>query len=123
VGLVNGESDAPLDQLRRQRVGAFCGIGNPGAFRATLAGLGADVVSFRTFADHHPYGRADVEGLHAWARALPGGAVVVTTQKDLVKLRLALLGGRPLWALRVRLEFDAGREAIDRLLEGVLPET
>jgi hypothetical protein len=40
----------------------------------------------------------------------------VTTQKDLVKLRLPRLGERPLWALRVRLHFTAGGEAVDRLL-------
>jgi hypothetical protein len=52
--------------------------------------------------------------------------VAVTTQKDLVKLRLTRLGERPLWALQVRLHVEAGREALDRRLEEAVrhePET
>jgi tetraacyldisaccharide 4'-kinase len=117
VVLVNSEGDeAPLDALREGPVAAFCGVGNPEAFRRTLADLGADVVAFRAYPDHHAYTRADVDDLRAWARPLPPGCVTVTTQKDLVKLRLPRLGERPLWALRVRLHFAAGGEAVDRLL-------
>jgi hypothetical protein len=45
---------------------------------------------------------------------------VVTTQKDLVKLRLPRLGGRPLTALRVRLHVGAGRDALHHHLDAVL---
>ena len=45
---------------------------------------------------------------------------MVTTQKDLVKLRLCDLGGRELWALRIRLHVEAGQEAFDRKLEEVI---
>jgi tetraacyldisaccharide 4'-kinase len=120
VELVNGSAAAPLDLLRVYPVAGFCGVGNPEAFRRTLADHGADVRAWRTYPDHHAYSRADVEELHAWARRLPADALVVTTQKDLVKLRLDRLGGRPLWALRVRLAWTAGQEALDRLLQGVI---
>ncbi len=117
VALVNSEGDeAPLELLREGPVAAFCGVGNPGAFRHTLADLGADVAAFRAYPDHHAYTRADVDDLRAWARVLPPGGVAVTTQKDLVKLRLPRLAERPLWALRVRLHFAAGGEAVERLL-------
>jgi hypothetical protein len=42
--------------------------------------------------------------------------VGVTTQKDLVKLRLTRLGGRPLRAQRVRLQVGAGRAAFEERL-------
>jgi hypothetical protein len=45
---------------------------------------------------------------------------VVTTQKDLVKLRLSRLGSRELWAVRIRLHVEAGRDALDRQLDQVL---
>ena len=102
VGLGNGDRVAALDRLRGRPVAAFCGIGNPEAFRRTLHDLGAEVVAFRTFPDHHAYARADVDDLRAWARQQATDCVVVTTQKDLVKLRLTDLGGRELWALRIR---------------------
>jgi tetraacyldisaccharide 4'-kinase len=119
VGLVNGDRAAALDRLPGRPAAAFCGIGNPEAFRRTLADLGADVVAFRTFPDHHPYARADVDDLRAWARQQATDCVVVTTQKDLVKLRLSDLGGRELWALRIELHVEDGKEEFDRILEGV----
>jgi tetraacyldisaccharide 4'-kinase len=120
IDLCNGTRTAALDRLRERPVAAFCGVGNPEAFRRTLRDLGADVIAFRTFPDHHPYTRADVEDLRAWARRQPADCVVVTTQKDLVKLRLSELGGRELWALRIRLHVEAGREEFDRRLEAVI---
>ncbi len=46
--------------------------------------------------------------------------VVVTTQKDLVKLRLTDLVGRELWALRVQLYVESGQHEFDRRLEEVI---
>jgi tetraacyldisaccharide 4'-kinase len=115
-GLVNAAARAPLVLLRERPVAAFCGIGNAEAFRRTLTDLGARVVDFRDYPDHHAYTRADVEELRCWAGALPADVIVVTTQKDLVKLRLPDLAARPLWALRIRLAFQAGQPELDRLL-------
>jgi tetraacyldisaccharide 4'-kinase len=119
--LVNREA-APLERLRGRPVAAFCGLGNPEAFRRTLLGLGADIAAFRTFPDHHAYTRADVTGLTVWARQQPPDCVVVTTQKDLVKLRLTRLGPCELWALRVRLHVEAGQDLLDRHLEAVISD-
>ncbi|HEY1188053.1 MAG TPA: tetraacyldisaccharide 4'-kinase, partial [Gemmata sp.] len=110
----------PLELFRGRTVGAFCGIGNPRAFRLTLESLGATVADFRTFPDHHGYTRADVEALTRWAEALPAGAPIATTQKDFVKLRVPALGGRPLWAVRIGLHFRDGEPAFTGLLERVL---
>ena len=51
---------------------------------------------------------------------MPAGAVVVTTQKDLVKLRLSRLGDRPLWCLRIRLRIEAGRDVLDGCLHSAI---
>lgn len=115
--LVNSRQErmAP-ERLARQPVAAVCGIGNPDAFRATLGSLGVRMIDFRTFPDHHAYSAADVNDLAAWARRLAKDCVVVTTQKDLVKLRRPDLGDRALWALRIGLHVEAGQEALDHLL-------
>src|SRR5262249_19974185 len=64
VELLNSEQQAaPLALLAGRPVAAFCGLGNPEAFRRTLLGLGAAVGAFRTFPDHHAYGREDVDAL------------------------------------------------------------
>ncbi len=115
----NGSHEV-LESLRGKPVGAFCGIGNPTAFRYTLEGLGVTVVNFRAFADHHAYTREDVGDLTRWANALPADAVIATTQKDWVKLRVPDLAARPLWAVRIGLKFRDGEEAFAGVLERVI---
>jgi tetraacyldisaccharide 4'-kinase len=117
VELVNSEqTTTELDRLKGSPVAAFCGLGNPAAFRNTLEGLGADIRDFRTFPDHHAYTREDIDDLRCWARQQATDCLIVTTQKDLVKVRLNQLGERPLWALRVRLHVTRGQELLDRKL-------
>jgi tetraacyldisaccharide 4'-kinase len=121
VDLSNSEgTELPLAALQSAPVAAFCGLGNPDAFRGTLTDLGAAVSAFRVFADHHAYTRQDVEDLSAWSRTLPRESVIVTTQKDLVKLRLSALGDCPLWALRIRLHVEAGEDVLTAKLQSVL---
>jgi tetraacyldisaccharide 4'-kinase len=103
----------PVDQP----VAAFCGLGNPQAFQQTLTNLGARVLAFRSFPDHHAYSAQDVTDLEAWVDGLRiDNLIVVTTQKDLVKLRLTKLGTVPLWALRIRLRILQGEDVLDRQL-------
>ncbi|HEY1380864.1 MAG TPA: tetraacyldisaccharide 4'-kinase [Gemmataceae bacterium] len=109
--LQHGRPDRPVDALRGRPVAAFCGIGNPDAFRRTLGEVGDETVAFRMFPDHHAYTRADVDDLRVWARQQPADAALVTTQKDLVKLRIDCLGERDLLALRVGLHVRAGPDA------------
>jgi tetraacyldisaccharide 4'-kinase len=111
----DGEN-AALELLRDGPAAAFCGIGNPQAFCRSLLDLGARLLDFRIYPDHHAYGRADIEELHRWAGGLPAGALIVTTQKDVVKLRLSRLGDRPLWWLRIRLYVESGQDALDGCL-------
>src|SRR5262249_24207862 len=95
--LVNSDGQVESPDLPRcHPVAAFCGVGNPEAFRRTLVDLGAQLVRFDVYPDHHPYNRADVAELEARARALPAGTILITTQKDLVKLRVNRLGERGL---------------------------
>jgi tetraacyldisaccharide 4'-kinase len=108
--------DRPPDALTGRPVAAFCGIGNPDAFRRTLAGLKLEPTAFRAFPDHHAYTREDVDGLRTWARQQPAGTALVTTQKDAVKLRTGRIGEFDLFALRVGLHVTPGTDA-DRFHE------
>lgn len=108
-------TEFPLAALAGARVTACAGIGNPQAFRHTLAGLGAEVAHFRAFADHHAYAAADLDLLAADARKA-GAAFVATTVKDLVKLRRTEVDGRRLVAVEVALEITSGREELERLI-------
>jgi tetraacyldisaccharide 4'-kinase len=110
-----------VEALRGRPVAAFCGIGNPEGFRRTLERLGLEVVAWRTFADHHPYGHEDIETLRRWGRQQPSETALVTTQKDLVKIGLDRLGERELWALRIRLRVLSNRETLEEKLRQILP--
>jgi tetraacyldisaccharide 4'-kinase len=106
-----GQPARALGAVHGRPVAAFCGIGNPESFRRTLRDLGAEPAGFRTYPDHHAYTRSDVDDLRSWARTLPADSALVTTQKDLVKLRVDRLGERDLLALRIGLYPRPGPDA------------
>jgi tetraacyldisaccharide 4'-kinase len=93
----------PLTAIRGRRAVAFCGIGNPEAFRITLASCDLEIAGFRSFADHHSYSASDCDALGRWAAGLAAERII-TTLKDLVKIRREALGGVPLVALEVAIE-------------------
>jgi tetraacyldisaccharide 4'-kinase len=76
---------SPPTTLRGRKICAFAGIGSPEAFRRGLTALGAEVVSFRAFPDHHPYDHSDIETLRRIAEK-SGASLIVTTEKDGVRL-------------------------------------
>ena len=100
---------ASVARLAGHRVLAFAGIGDPGRFFRTLRGAGIDVVRERIFPDHHPFSNGDIDALIADAKR--EGLTLVTTEKDLARLRRH--GELPAWAaeivpFQVTLEFDDG---------------
>ncbi|MDB5384619.1 MAG: Tetraacyldisaccharide 4-kinase [Planctomycetaceae bacterium] len=110
--------DAATHQQRR--IAAFCGIGNPAAFRQLLAqqGLKIEAETFQIFPDHHRYTREDVDRLQTWATEMQACSIV-TTQKDLVKLDVAEIGGIPLWAAEITVEIHAGKEPLEERLNAI----
>jgi tetraacyldisaccharide 4'-kinase len=111
----------PLDSFHPGKIAAFCGIGNPEAFRRTLEGLQVDLNAgeVRLFPDHHPYTREDVADLTRWAEQTKAQAVVCT-EKDLVKIGLTHLGRIPLWALRIEVAFLSGLSDVEAALQPLL---
>jgi tetraacyldisaccharide 4'-kinase len=98
--------------LSGKRVFAFAGIGRPEKFVETLRTLGAEVTGTQFFADHHPYTPSEIAALKNWA----GDSLLVTTQKDLVRLSPEMARG--ITALKVHATFD-NPALLDTLLAGV----
>jgi tetraacyldisaccharide 4'-kinase len=109
----------PIGDLLGQSVAAFCGIGNPEGFRRTILPLCGELRDFRIFPDHHDYTRSDIESLQGWAPRAAAN-LVLTTQKDLVKLRASSLGPAPLRAIRIGLEIVAGEDVMEDALARLL---
>ena len=114
--------DGSVASLRGKRALAFAGIGDPARFFRTLRGSGIEVVGERAFADHHPFSKGEIETLIAEAKR--DGLTLVTTEKDLARLRKA--DGLPGWAkdiapFAVTLEFDSAQQlrkfVADRLFQ------
>ena len=107
----------PVDVLRLegQPVIAFAGIGRPEKFFATLRKLGAEIADIQSFPDHHAYTHGELEQLRRKARVI--GAMLVTTEKDYVRLPPA--ERQDIHYLPVRAAFeDSG--ALNALLDRVV---
>ncbi len=113
TGLVDpdGGRTAP-EKLMGRKVYAFCGLGSPEHFFLTLTGLGARLTGRRILADHAVYTQELLDDIAAEA-ARTETALLVTTQKDYVKLsRLQPPPG--LCRLRVEVLLTGGGEALRR---------
>jgi tetraacyldisaccharide 4'-kinase len=75
---------APTAHLAGRRFVAFCGIGRPAKFFATLRDAGLQIIQEVGFPDHHPYTEAEARRLLDLAREK--GAELITTEKDHVRL-------------------------------------
>jgi len=112
-----GSESMELEEIKGRKVLAFCGIGNPGSFIKTLENLGASVIGRRVFPDHYAYARKDIQDLIEWATQFADcDILLVTTHKDLVKIRTSSLGGNRLYALRVEMSFLSGEEQLQTLV-------
>jgi tetraacyldisaccharide 4'-kinase len=97
-----GWCEAPLALVGR-RVIALSGLADASGFHAMLRELGANLVRVIEYPDHHDYGPGDWENIMA---AASGAEMVVTTEKDLVKLERFSSPGLSLYALRLEVSMD-----------------
>ena len=112
----SGEEES-LRAIKNESVAAFCGIGNPAAFRHALENAGAKIIQFRQFPDHYRYDRDDIEDLVSWASQNDEVDRVVCTHKDLVKIGLHKLGTKPLGALMIGLVPGEGWPVLEARLQ------
>ena len=112
--LLRAHLQADGESVAGKSVFAFAGIGRPEKVAASLEDSGATVMGSCFFPDHHPYTEDEIIEL----RAVAGEAMLVTTEKDFVRLSTAQREG--IRMLKVAAVFDdAG--AIERLLDSLAP--
>lgn len=101
----------PLTEAAGKQILAFCGIGNPAGFRRTVTSLGAELDQLLTFPDHHHYVESDLSQIARRAKST-SIELVITTQKDLVKIAPDQWDGPPLMAVEIGVEFQSGEQLL-----------
>lgn len=106
------EPTAP--SLAGKKVVAFCGIGRPEKFFATVRALGAKVEEEMPYPDHHAF--RDEEIMFILEIAAKRGAVAVTTEKD--HARLSPDAKLMVETVPITIEFDSPG-AVETMLAGL----
>jgi tetraacyldisaccharide 4'-kinase len=119
LSLINlsSEEHESLAFLKGRSVLCFSGIGHPASFRVFLERLGAKVLHEAAFEDHHRYTGRDIDSLIHTARE-KGAEILVTTEKDGVKIRRFLNQTDPVWTLRMDIDRIEDRQAWDNFIDG-----
>lgn len=113
IGAREGGADLP----EKSRVVAVSALGNPASFARTVQSMGYELVDEIRYDDHHSYTEKDLTLMKEKAEA--AGAVLVTTEKDAVKIDplLAIRYDLPLYVLGIALEITKGLDDVDKVLQ------
>lgn len=104
---------------RKEKAMLVSGIARPDVFEKSLHSFSLQVKEHARYRDHHAYTALDVESiLRRWQNA--GQPLLVTTEKDCVKLRSLWPKGVPLWVVPLEVQIQSEEEAFYEILDGVL---
>ncbi|MEE4114475.1 MAG: tetraacyldisaccharide 4'-kinase [Desulfobacteraceae bacterium] len=94
---------------------AFSGLARNDAFQKMLCEMGFELRGYAAFADHHDYSHDDILALAKQAARM-GAHLLVTTEKDRVKLADTWFRNLPLLVVGVRMDLGAASEAFERFV-------
>jgi tetraacyldisaccharide 4'-kinase len=103
--------------IRGKRVVGFAGIAKPEVFTDTLIKLGAEVAGFKGFRDHHVFLPSELKDLVAERHRLRAD-LLITTEKDYVRLGHQTPEENHLGYLTVRFQILSGAEAFFDMIQG-----
>jgi tetraacyldisaccharide 4'-kinase len=116
-GLFTSDSNEMMDLelIRGKNVICIAAIASPGSFFSMVKDVGANVIEEIAFPDHHFFTYNDLNEI--LARAEEQNAFVITTEKDMVKIRRIINDERIMY-FEIQICFASGeqkaREIIDR---------
>ena len=105
-----------LEHIRKRNVIAVAGIASPDSFFELLTELDAKVVKTYTYPDHHYFNLEEMREI--LNSADKHDALVITTEKDMVKMRRIVDDDRMLY-LEILIDFVTGEEEIKNTLSEV----
>jgi len=104
-----GWREAPAQSLGGRRILAVSALADPRSFYSMLRDLEADLVGVLEFPDHYLYTASDWQNI--W-RAAATADLIVTTEKDLVKLERFPFPRNSIAALRLEISMGADEERL-----------
>jgi tetraacyldisaccharide 4'-kinase len=111
VSSIQGKwNELPVGLLYGKRIMALAGIADPVPFYSLLREWEADIAEVLEFPDHHVYTQGDWQIISLVSQKFD---LIVTTEKDLVKLERFPFASGKLVALRVRMEIEQGERLLD----------
>lgn len=115
-GFFNASGDLVLKshEIKGRKVIALAGIGNPGSFFKTLEKMGAELLVTEGFKDHHYFKPDEIISLLDYAKS--EDAILVTTEKDMVRIRNIIDDDLILY-LEIDLHFISGEESTKRVID------
>ena len=116
VILPNSGKEYDPSFINGKRVTAFSGIADPESFKESLLNLGADVVSFMAFGDHHPFSHRDMEKIRKKHEALRG-EFLITTEKDWTRIKDIATNIEYIACLTIDFVFKSGEEDFFKMIE------
>jgi len=111
-----GWRELSMGILAGRRALGVAGVADPDSFYQTLREWDARIEDFLEFPDHHVYTSRDWKTIAHRSRELD---LVVTTEKDLVKLERFPFAKDKLVAVRVSMEIVDGERLLDSVVEAV----
>lgn len=120
---VDFQKELPLDALKGARIAAFSGIASPESFERMLREFGAEIRYNQRFLDHHRFNRNEIERIYCKAAELELD-MIVTTEKDAVRLFDDLESTIPVYYLRLEIDILSGEEDFEEAAARIcLPRT
>lgn len=110
--MIEDGSRRPLAELKGRRIAAFSGIAAPESFEAFLRETGAVLVHSQRFLDHHRFTPDDLADVFDDAKEA-GADLVVTTEKDAVRIPADTPLPLPCCYLRLEIEILRGADDFD----------
>jgi tetraacyldisaccharide 4'-kinase len=104
-----------MNEWRGCPVFAFSGLARNDTFQQMLCEMGFDLRGYAAFADHHDYSRDDILAI-AQRADRKGARLLVTTEKDRVKLADTWFRNMPLLVVGVKMDLGTHAEAFERFV-------
>ncbi len=93
------------DEFQAKPAGLVCGIADPESFEKLISNSGINIVSSFRFPDHHFYTKEDVDKIADDAKG-KGINIIITTEKDSVRLKGLQVTGYELRVFVLRIELE-----------------